>query len=359
MQPVVLLWCIAVVASVACVMFATIVIVRWIDHALSNKAARKLAMLRPLFTKVVFGDAKLDEVVEAVGSDLSIAEVVVLDILREITGEGRANIIAAAKRLGLVERNVRLLNHWDWAHRDIAAMRLGIYRVEESVPALVRRLRDRRVEVRYTAGRSLGMIDSPEAAEALVAIFDQPHLLDTPRVLEIVQNMESRMSGPLRKLLSSENHNETVKLLAIDLIGDLQDNSLADVLRELLSSTDREQVVRALKALGRLSIPRFTEQIIALCQDSAWEVRAQACKTVGLLKLDEGLAQLKQCLGDEAFWVRRNAAEALVAFGDAGYDALASQTAHPDVFARDLVLYHLEKFKSGDAGYTQQAEAPV
>jgi HEAT repeat protein len=359
MQPVVLIWCIIVVAVVAATLFFAIFVVRLFDHNLSQKVAKKMAVLRPLFTRVVFGDATLDEVSEAVGSDQAIAEIIVLDILREITGEGRENVINAAKRIGLIDRNAHLLNHVDWAHRDIAAMKLGIYRVPDTVPALVKRLHDRRVEVRYTAGRSLGMIDSPEAAEALVAIFDQPHLLDTPRVLEIVQNMENRMSGPLRQLLSPENHNEAVKLLAIDLIGDLQDNSLADVLRALLSSNDREQVVRALKALGKLSIPRFSEQIIALGQDSAWEIRAQACKTIGLLKLEEGLELLTKLLGDEAFWVRRNAAEALVAFGDAGYDALVGQRAHPDVFARDLVYYHLEMLEPGTNGHPQEAEVPA
>lgn len=342
MQPIVLIWCIAAVGVVAYALFSAIVIVRWFDHARSLKEARILKQLRPVFTKVVFGDATPEEVVEAVGSSQHIAEIIVLEILREISGEGRENVLAAAKAIGLVEHNIRQLDNWDWAHRDLAAMKLGIYGLPESVPALVRRLRDRKIEVRYTAGRSLGMIDSPEAAEALVAIFDQPHLLDTPRVLEIVQNMQSRMSGPLRQLLTQE-HNEEVKLLAIDLIGDLQDNSLADVLYELLASQDREKVIRALKALGKMSIPRFTEQIISLGQDNAWEVRAQVCKTIGLLKLDQGFELLRECLGDQAFWVRRNAAEAMVAFGQRGYAVLETQKTHPDLFARDLVFYHLER----------------
>jgi hypothetical protein len=342
MQPIVLIWCIVAVGAIAFTLFSALFIVRLIDHARSLKAAGKLSQLRPVFTQVVFGDATADQVRAAVGHDLNIAEIIILEVLREITGEGRANIIASAKDLGLIDRNIRMLGHADWAHRDIAAMQLGIYGVPEAVPALVRRLRDRRIEVRYTAGRSLGMIDSPEAAEALVAIFDQPHLLDTPRVLEIVQNMQNRMSGPLRQLLTQE-HNEAVKLLAIDLIGDLQDNSLADVLKELLGSTDREKVIRALKALGKMSIPRFTEQIIALGNSTSWEVRAQTCKTIGLLKLEEGIDVLRQGLGDQAFWVRRNAAEAMVALGMKGFELLESQKTHSDLFARDLVFYHLER----------------
>ncbi len=349
MQPIVLIWCIAAVGVVAYALFSALVIVRWFDHARSIREARILKQLRPVFTRVVFGDATAEEVVEAVGSNHHIAEVIVLEILREISGEGRANILAAAKALGLIERKTQQLVHWDWAHRDIASMQLGIYGLPETVPALVRRLRDRKIAVRYTAGRSLGMIDSPEAAEALVAIFDQPHLLDTPRVLEIVQNMQSRMSGPLRQLLT-QNHNEAVRLLAIDLIGDLQDNSLADVLQDLLSSQDREHVIRALKALGKLSIPRFTEQIVSLGRDSAWEVRAQVCKTIGLLKLNEGFELLRECLGDQAFWVRRNAAEAMVAFGQRGFEVLETQKTHPDLFARDLVFYHLERVSIDEQG---------
>ena len=349
MQPIILIWVVAAVGLCAILLFSALFIVRCIDSASSRRTAGVLGRLQPLFTRVVFGDATAEEVREAVGRDNLIAETIILDILREITGDGRANILAVAKELGLVERNTRLLNHWDWARRDIAAMRLGLYGLPETVPALVRRLRDRRIEVRYTAGRSLGMIDSPEAAEALVAIFDQPHLLDTPRVLEIVQSMRRRMSGPLRSLLT-QDRNEAVKLLAIDLIGDLQDNSLADILRELLSSQDREQVIRALKALGKLSVPRYTEQIIALGTDNSWEVRAQVCKTIGLLKIEAGIDLLHECLGDQAFWVRRNAAEAIVAFGQQGYDVLEQEKTHPDVFARDLVFYHLERANDTSRG---------
>ena len=353
MNAVYLLWTTAAISTVAVVLFITLFVVRWVDMAGQKRIGRQRERLQPLFTRVVFGEADMEEVKLECRGALNVAEMIILEILRDISGDGRDNLLQAARELGLVKRNLRNLDHWDWARRDIAAMRLGIYALEDTVPALVKRLHDSRVEVRYSAARSLGIIDTPEAAEALVAIFDQPRLLDTPRVLEIVQTMESRMSDPLRKMLNGSGHPEEIKLLAIDLIGDLQDNSLADVLANLLYSGNQEYMIRALKALGKLSIPRLEDRIIDLATADTWELRAQACKTIGMLKIEQGMDALVQNLGDEAYWVRRNAAEALLAFDDVGARLLENQVAHKDAFARDIVHYHLQKHR--DTAFTGEA----
>jgi len=337
------IWLVKIVAAIAIILFVTIFTQRIASTIADNRRQRRRDEILPALKGYLIGDNSVNDLVEVIGRSLSIAEPLVIDYLKDLTGSSRVKLLEAAQALGLVEKNLRDLNAIQWAKRDLAAMRLGIYAVPETVPELVKRLRDQRMEVRYTAARSLGMIGSPQAIEALVEILDQPELLDTPRVLEIVQSMEGQVSGPLKQMLSSPDHQPAAKLLAIDLVGDLRDYSMLDLLHEILNSSDKEKVVRAIKAIGKIAAPQSVEEILNLVHDRSWEVRAQAMKAIGLLEIKEGIPFLVEGMSDRAYWVRRNAADALVTFDELGCEALQAARDSEDEFAKDMAAYELER----------------
>jgi len=345
-----LLWPILVVAGFSAILFTVLFIQRF-NRALKERwiEQRQNALL-PVFHEFIAGDASLDQLVSHVGQSVLVAELIILNFLHDLTGEGRERLIEAARRLGLIRRSVRELRSSSWTKRDLAAMRLGIYAIEETVSELERTLHDPRAEVRYTSARSLGMIGSSTATDALIDILDHPELLNAPRVLEIVQSMQNQISEPIKVLLSSPEHNVEAKLLAIDLAGDLRDYSLVDLLLQVLHSSDKEKVVRSVKALGKIAAPQSVEPILILAQDRQWEVRAQALKAIGLLGIDEGIPMLIDNLSDGSYWVRVNAAEALGRFGEKGCDALLAAQANPDSFAQDIARYQLERMSRSTNG---------
>jgi len=346
-----LLWPILVVAGIATVLFTVLIVQRFNRARRERWIERRQEELLPVFHGFIAGDKSLEDVVSSVGSSIIVAELLILGFLHDLTGESRAKLIEVARRLGLIYRCNRGLKSSNWTKRDLAAMRLGIYALEESVPALEQALRDPHTEVRYTAARSLGVIGSPKAADALVDILDHPELLNTPRLLEIVQSMHRDVSEPIKLMLASPEHNLEAKLLAIDLAGDLQDYSLVDVLLEVINSSDKEKVVRSVKALGRIAAPQSVEPILWLAQDRQWEVRAQALKAIGLLGIDEGIPLLIDNLSHGSYWVRVNAAEALGRFGERGCEALLTARMNPDSFAKDIASYQLERmgvYANGD-----------
>ncbi len=281
---------------------------------------------------------------QTIGNSIVVAEDLMLYFLNELAGgAARVRLLQAADELGLLQKTLRNLHHMDWTKRDIAAMHLGIYGLQDTVADLVSLLRDRRLEVRYTAARSLGLIGSPEAVKALISILDYPELLDTPRVLEIVHSMGAQASEPLKRLLEHNGHRPEVKLLAIDLIGDLRMYSMVGELHETLRSLNTEEALRAVRALGKFSAPQSTADIVRLVSDRSWQVRAQAVKAIGMLQIDEGLPELVEALRDESYWVRYNAAQALVALGDNGIKALAGARWVKDKFTRDVAQYQIER----------------
>lgn len=338
-----LLWPMLGVGGIAALMFVVIVVQRLRRGYVEARTRRRRNDLLPVFSSFINGDASVRELRQMIGPSLDVAEEIIHGFLHELTGEGRARLLEAAEELGLVDRALRGLRSRNWMRRDLAAMQLGIYALSRTVPALVKRLADRRREVRYTAARSLGMIGSSEAVDALVDILDHPELIDTPRVLEIVQSMAGQVNEPLKAMLTSEEHPLEAKLLAIDLAGDLREHSLVGQLLEVLRSSNKEKVVRSIRALGKLSAPQSIEQVLVLARDRAWEVRAQALKVIGVLEIEEGIPLLLQGLSDSSYWVRHNAAESLVKLGERGCEALMEAQSSPDGFARDIAKYQLER----------------
>lgn len=340
----IVLWVSIGVAQAAALVFLLILYRRVHEAIFARWSAKRRDELRPVFSRYICGDVSLEQLHRAVGSATVVAEELALYFLNELSeGEARLRLLQAVDDLGLLSRALRNLHSLDWTKRDVAAMHLGIYGLQGTVADLVSLLRDRRVEVRYTAARSLGSIGSPEAVQAVISLMDYPELLDTPRVLEIVHSMGAQASEPLQRLLESNGHRPEVKLLAIDLIGDLREYSMVSELHHTLRSLNTEETLRAVRALGKFSAPQTTSDIIRLVGDRSWQVRAQAVKAIGQLQIDLAIPQLVEALRDPSYWVRYNSAIALVALGDNGIRALAGERWTRDKFARDVAQYQIER----------------
>jgi hypothetical protein len=342
-----------VVGDVAALLLVLILIERQRQARVQVAYDRRRQELLPVFIQYIVGDLELARVKSAIGLSYDEAQDILVGFLREISGDGRQRLLEAAAELGLLSKILRDLKHWDWTRRDIAAMRLGVYGLPQTVPDLAALLRDPRIEVRYTAARSLGLIGSPEAVDALVSILGYPEIVDTPRILEIVQIMGGQATEPLRRMLSvsANGHVSEIELLAIDLVGDLHDHSMIGTLHRMLRSSDTERVLRALKAIARIGAPSNPDDLLSLARDRTWEVRAQVARTIGLLQVEEGMLFLEQGLSDQAYWVRRNCAESLLAFGHRGKQVLETAVNSTDLFARDIATYYL------DFGYGTDGQA--
>ncbi|MBN2080992.1 HEAT repeat domain-containing protein [bacterium] len=344
----VLVWPIMVVSVVALLLFIVLYLQRLHRAAYESWEIRQREQLLPLFHAYISGDEALESFCQTAHKSLPVAEKLIIEFLYDLKGESRERLLQAVRHLGLVDRALRQLQSHRWTVRDLAAMRLGVYALEDTVPALTALLSDPRHEVRYTSARSLGMIQTPEAVDALIEILNYPEIVNTPRVLEIVQSMDNLVNEPIKRMLSSPEYNVDAKLLAIDLAGDTKDYSMVDMLLQVVRSSHKEKVVRALKSLGKIAAPQAIDQVIKLAEDRQWEVRAQALKAIGLIQIEEGIPLLLDNLTDSYYWVRHNAAEALSAFGDKGYEALVTARDSEDTFAKDIAHYYLSRMNNSN-----------
>lgn len=326
-------------------------VILWRLHM--NRVLRRLASetayLDPLFVAYLCGERDAMSILADIKPRRRTAETMLLSYLVALGGQERERLVELARMMGFVNTELAALRNSEWTRREIAAMRLGVLSLPETVPQLSRLLRDGRVPVRYTAARSLAIIGSSEAFQALVGLLARPGWIDTARLLEIVQHAPRTDIEPLRQMIEDERTPLQSRLLLLDLTGDWREYRIVDTLRSLLASENKELVTRAIKALVRMGDIDSLPSVLALMDDPRWEVRAQVARAAGMMSFTEALPLLRQSLTDPAFWVRRNAAEALVRMGPAGKAALQSAALLNDQFATDLAEYQLERLNGHHA----------
>ena len=84
--------------------------------------------------------------------------------------------------------------------------------------------------------------------------------------------------------------------------------------------------------------------VIAALSDDSAAIRGQAARALAQLRDERGVYALVKMLGDQSWWVRARAAEALGALGGPGLAALrwCAQT-HEDPYARERALEALSQ----------------
>jgi HEAT repeat protein len=242
-------------------------------------------------------------------------------------------------------------------------------RLALSVDPLLNLLQDREPSIRLMAIRSLARSlarmregrardrASRRFAEAVLTADLPPGVVE--EALLLLEDAAPRVIGLLlaaaqpkpkgvsaRKvaaLLQSRPEDQQLGLVAkaMDAVGRLKLLELAEDVVAHVGHTDPELRSAALRTLGRLGIlPEGSEEgVAAALQDEVEHVRVQAARTAVLLTADIARPALWQLLGDDSWWVRRAAANALFRLGPEGPAALeqAGRT-HPDRYARQMAL---------------------
>jgi len=104
----------------------------------------------------------------------------------------------------------------------------------------------------------------------------------------------------------------------------------------------------ACMAASRETVPAAKGELdlTQLLADPRWEVRAQAAKALGRLNATEAAEPLADALRDASFWVRQNAAAALMSMDTVGRAVLEGiAAASDDRFAVDAAAQHLQRHR--------------
>ncbi|MCP2619813.1 HEAT repeat domain-containing protein [Candidatus Aminicenantes bacterium AC-334-K16] len=225
-----------------------------------------------------------------------------------------------------------------------AAKAFVIFAEETDTPAIIQLLNDNPL-VKLATLSSLALNPQPQILESIFTSFLKESKAPLRYYFDLFTSMGKIIEPFVKKIIDQPLSEEKLSFL-IELIGAIPLTSLYPELLRLSTHSSKEIRVKTARALGNLSLPleEIIDTLLLMAEDEAWEVKAQALKSLGKLRPKKALPLLAQALFSPYWYCRLNGAHALVQFGEKGLKTLrkiAQQKKDP--YAADMARMILEE----------------
>jgi len=274
------------------------------------------------------------------------------DHLLRASGDYLVGLRAIYRALGFLEEDLGYLRSRIRRRRVLALRHLHRVAGSDEVPALLATRGDEHV-VRVMAVQVMARVGSPEDMVGLLRDLRLPQRLMEQPIGGMLHHMPAlQLEALLRHW--GELVCPAVRRLVLVTAARTTPAACLSTVAVAASSRLPEDRIGAAVAAGLLP-PRFgVPWLVELLSDEAWQVRAQAAAALGSSADPLAAAPLETVLGDMEFWVRRNAAEALVRLGADGRRRLITVAARsrsdPGAGSARETLQRLDLWRAGAAG---------
>jgi hypothetical protein len=344
-------WVFWVLLAANVVLFLALVGLREQWAMFARRRERVRVSLAPIIDRMTAGDDTLDVVqtirpiVARMGpQERPVAAWLLLEAIEEVDESTRMKVrglLEDSGAIGLAERSTRRWTPW---RRALACEILGAVGSKDSVPVLVSRLEDRRVEVRMAAVRALGMIGSPEAAEALTPLFLDRKGIPSGVAFDALRRLGPAGAEVFRQGLRSSNPTTRVEsCFGIAATSGTADSSTARaLLAAALSDADARVRTAAARALGRLGGEVAPPGLSEAVNDADVRVRREAVTALGALDDPATVELLERLVLDDDRETALRSAESLLALAErpqsnaAALDAIERSSGWAMAYARTV-----------------------
>ncbi|UCE40609.1 MAG: HEAT repeat domain-containing protein [Candidatus Aminicenantes bacterium] len=197
--------------------------------------------------------------------------------------------------------------------------------------------------VKLVAITALSRIPSSQTLTYIFQSFVRDSIVNARVYINILFGLGSKIELHVRKYLHKSLSWEKLSLL-IELVGAIPLRSLYQDILPFAEHPNKEIRIKVARALGHMRIPASLNILTNLSEDEAWEVSAQALKSLGKLGDIASLDVLSEALFSPFWHVRFNAGHGLASLGSTGMKQLKKiKRQKKDRFASDMATMVLDE----------------
>jgi len=265
-------------------------------------------------------------------------------VVASIKGAKKERMRNAVWGLGLIGEVARGLKSNLPAKRMRACHTLGILGSDEYTDLLIERLYDSNKKVVASAIISLGEIRNRNAIRALLELYRRCTLSQAWLIAAILPFFGHETCEYIRPLLMNQELPPSRLIFLVKVVSGFKLTGSLEVLQYLYEQSDSLDVrINALLAIGNINDLFAVKTVIDALSNAAWQVRAVACNLIGEMAIKGASDRLVSLLTDRSWFVRKNAAAALVKLGRIGIMGLFTALNSDDRYARDMVVQTLQE----------------
>ena len=279
---------------------------------------------------------------------LGLVDDCLLSAIEHATPEHRDRLITIARALNFPSDCIAQIRSRIPRISAQGSRRAGLYNFTEAIGDMVAALDVLSSENQFEILMGLARIGK---ANAMVTAFEKIKnniIVNERAIIEILNIFPDGMEKMALFRIMLNHKTNYLAALFLKAIDREMVKGLIGGVRKILSEGDKEIRAAAVRGLATLNDKAPARDLIrTLVKDDDWEVRAQAAKALGAIKISEASLALFWALHDRQWWVRQNAANALTSHED--YEILFILAAESgDKFSLDSLISALEN--TGNTG---------
>jgi len=340
-----------VLITVCAALFVSVIIIKLIQANMERNRKADIKNIKPILNKLLsdetvdffknhtLGISKLNAKLKKKTS-LQTLEDVLLNILEDSNGETKVRVRTIAYHFGFPDKCLSMIRDRFTGNIAIGCRKAGLYQFEDAIPDILKALDILSGNTQYQALMALSRIGD---ANAMIQGFDKIYhliLVNERAINEILDTFP----GDRYKLFKNMIHHHSHYLARLFLKA--MDKEIANALIKdiipICRNGSKETRLAGLIAIGRAGGSEEIPILVRALNDTAWEIRAMAAKTLGVLTGPDAVTPLVNAACDREWWVRQNAVTSILAYPDCE-KILISIAQTGDRFAYDSMLYILEK----------------
>jgi hypothetical protein len=325
-----------IIFTINALLMAGLVALKAVHRSRDTRGRQRRSRYMELVSRHISYQHCTDPITSRMASDPVFIDALI-DVRNALSGQESETLRGIVDRHGVTERQVaRLRSSFPLGRRLRAAVVLAELGDESAVDALMEHLGDREPEIRIQAARGLGRMRWTPAIDAVVDRFN----IETPwvrsRFADTLVNFGTEATWPLLAYIRVNHTFESDgPVAAIRTLGAIGDDQVVQPLIGILhDATDVEVKLAAIETLGALASPSAGPVLRVTARSADWRVRAKSMTALAEIGDTGSLDLLAGALADREWWVRRNAAAALIRV-PGGIDRLYEALVGDDRFAGD------------------------
>lgn len=265
----------------------------------------------------------------------SVAATLTLELAELVRGSDRDALLRAATSAGAGDELARRLRSRHAQDRLMAAEGLAMF-PEHSDDVTRVALADPVPDVRLGAALALAQEGRAPAVGRLIRALGIGTSENSLLVVSLMRDLVKTDPHAVEALLFDLDLPDAAKLAATEALAESGAVDHAPLVAWMAEAAgdDPELRPRIIRALGRLGHPAGHDAVLAALDDSIWQVRAAGAEAAGRSALKTAIPRLAELLGDEEWWVRFRAGEALSRLGTEGRQELHQAASGADPIAQ-------------------------
>ncbi|MFO7818988.1 MAG: HEAT repeat domain-containing protein [Halanaerobacter sp.] len=268
----------------------------------------------------------------------SLMEDIIMNYLRQLRGETKEKLRDFAEQYGVIDFKIgQLVDSSQWWKKSEAAYALGELGSAKAVEPLLDYLDNKNSDIRYQSALALVKIEGSKYLELAINSLLELDFYPRAVILRLIEEVEEDIYETMESLINSAEVEK--KMIALRALGLKQNYRVLTWIREYIKSQNQDLVIASLKAayqLGDLGDEEYFALLLTTKESPSPQVRSNLARTLEKFRTNKSRRELKDLMTDIHWEVRYNAAQSLLAHGEAGILALSEQLNSSDQFAQDM-----------------------